>query len=296
MNDQTTDARLVTSPVHYFASESHLLGEWLVMRGAISQQQADEIARVSAERGLRFGEVAVELGHVSEDDINRALAAQFDVAPQDPAPVDASLIMITDPHSQGAEDIRSLRNALVLRWFKHPEGARTLSVISAGSGDGRSTIAANLAIACAQVGFDTLLIDADMRAPSQHTLFHVEDRFGLAGFLAGRPSDAINHEIPGFPKLTVITVGGTPPNPQELLMRGMFQTLIREAKQRFEVIIVDTPAASVATDYQLIAAETQGAMLVTSRNQTRVQEARELVAACRSFGIRLVGSTMATTS
>jgi protein-tyrosine kinase len=294
MDDELNRDRTATSPLHYSARDPGRIGELLVKAGLISTPQAQEIADYGAAHNVRFGEAAVALGRVSTGDLDRALAAQFDALAPDAAGVDERLIAFTQPASQGAEDFRSLRNALALRWFKHPQGARTLSVISPTRQDGRSTVAANLAITFAQVGFRTLLVDADMRNPMQHRLFNLDDRFGLATYLAGRPEEAAFYDIRGIPNLTVIPVGGLPPNPQELLLRGLLQVLLRRAEEQFEVVILDTPAASTASDYQLISAEAIGALLVTNRNHTRTRDAKKLVKQCRDFGIRLVGSTMAS--
>ena len=293
MNDNATQEWALFGPENYSAPDSSRLGELLHEAGLISSGQAEDIARHSEAHKLRFGEAAVALGYVTQQDLDNALATQFDAAAPNRTEIDEQLICFSAPASQGAEDFRSLRNALALRWFMHPEGARTLAVVSAARGEGRSVVAANLAIAFAQVGFRTLLVDADMRAPSQHRLFNLDDRFGLAGYLAGRPEEAAFYDIACVPKLTVIPVGGTPPNPQELLLRGLLHKLLQRAQKEFEVIIIDTPAADTSTDYQLVAAEAVGALVVTSRDKTHVDQAKDLVKQCKAFGIRLVGSTMA---
>jgi capsular exopolysaccharide synthesis family protein len=205
---------------------------------------------------------------------------------------DDPLIVFREPQSLGAEQFRSLRNTLALRWFKHPEGARTLAVVSPTEFEGRGAVAANLAIAFAQAGFQTLLIDADMRTPSQHQLFNVDGISGLAGYLAGWGGDSPLYEMGNIANPAVIPVGSVPPNPQDLLVRGMLQDLLTEAKNRFEVILVNTPAASVASDYLLIGADTAGMLIVTVGGQTRASDAAKLIKDSKEFGIRIVGSIM----
>ena len=122
------------------------------------------------------------------------------------------------------EHLRSLRTQLSLRWFENQQAA--LAIVSPGSGEGRSWIAANLAVLFAQTGKRTLLIDADLRRPRQHALFGIPERNGLSSILAGRAGLDGLTEIPGVPDLTVLPAGVVPPNPQELLARPLFQRLI----------------------------------------------------------------------
>jgi Mrp family chromosome partitioning ATPase len=131
-----------------------------------------------------------------------------------------------------------------------------------------------------------------MRHPTQHEIFQLDDRFGLSGYLAGRTTGPNFLQIPGLEALTVMPVGGVPPNPQELLLRPTMDELFQSAFERFEVILLDTPAAEAASEYQLIAAKASGALVVSRRERTRVQSAQRLVRACSEFGTRMVGSIM----
>jgi chain length determinant protein tyrosine kinase EpsG len=284
-------ARSITGPQHYHAPNARRLGEWMSGAGLIDARKSDEIARYGSEHGLRFGAAAVALGHVSQADLDLVLAAQFD-ASRPAGSLNDPQIVFDENHVEAADAFRSLRNTLALRWFKHEQGARTLAVVCPDEYEGRAAFSANLAIAFAQVGFRTLLIDADLRDPTLHTLFRLDDHQGLAGYLAGRPETGAFYDIGAVPNLTVMPVGGTPPNPQELLLRGLFHELLRRAEAQFEVILVNTPAASTASDYLLVGAEAVGVLLVTVAGQTRTEQARDMVRQCREFGIRIVGSTM----
>jgi len=269
------------------------IGDALQRLGLITSTQADQIAAHGRSKGLRFGEAAIALGLLSKDDLYRVLAEQFSApSPTLRTAVQPSLFVASQPQSDAAEDFRTLRNTLALRWFKHPEGSKALAVISPNREDGRSTVAAKLAAAFAQVGRRTLLIDADMRNPSQHKIFQLDDRYGLSGFLAGRPPGPNSMQIPGLEALTVMPVGGVPPNPQELLLRPTVDELFRTAFERFEVVILDTPAAEAGSEYQLVAAKASGALVVSRRVRTRVQSAQKLVRTCTEFGTRIVGSIM----
>ena len=269
------------------------IGDALQRLGLITSSQAEAIAAHGRANHLRFGEAAVALGLLSRADLYQVLAEQFSAnIPTLRGATQSSLFVASQPQSEAAEDFRALRNMLALRWFKHSEGSKALAVISPNREDGRSTVAANLAVAFAQVGLRTLLIDADMRNPSQHEIFQLDDRFGLSGYLAGRTTGPNFLQIPGLEALTVMPVGGVPPNPQELLLRPSMDGLFQSAFERFEVVLLDTPAADAGSEYQLVAAKASGALVVSRRERTRVQSARKLVRACSEFGTRMVGSIM----
>jgi chain length determinant protein tyrosine kinase EpsG len=282
--------RVPFGPSHYEAPEAQRLGEWLCNDGVIDLSRVDEINAYGAANNIRFGEAALQLGHITRDDLERALAAQFDDTSLPGTGIDEALIVYHDRASAGADEVRSLRNTLALRWFKHPQGARTLAVMCPTGHEDGAVVAGNLAIAFAQVGFRTLLIDGNMREPKLHQLFRIEDRSGLAAYLAGRPEEAAFFQIDSIPNLTVIPVGGIPPNPQELLLRGLLHDLLRRAEQQWEVILVSTPPADLASDYLLIGAETMGGLIVAESGQTRARDAAAMVRQCQEFGIRLVGA------
>lgn len=284
-------ARVPFGPSHYEAPEARRLGEWLCKAGILDAERLGEIEAFGVANNVRFGAAAIALGLISAADLELALAAQFDDGIQPGSSIDEALIAYHDRGSPGADEVRSLRNTLALRWFKHPQGARTLAVMAPTVHEDGAVVAANLAIAFAQVGFRTLLIDGNMREPALHRLFQLEDRFGLAAYLAGRPEDAAFFQVGAIPNLTVIPVGGIPPNPQELLLRGLLHDLLQRASQQWEVILVNTPPADLGSDYLLIGAETVGGLIVTESGQTRARDAAAMVRQCQEFGIRLVGAT-----
>lgn len=267
------------------------IGEVLRRAHLIDDAQTAEISQHAENNGLRFGEAAIALGIIDKDTLERALATQFDMGVAELG-VNGEPIAFTNPTSPAAEDYRTIRNALALRWFKHPQGAQTLAVVSPQRGDGRSVMAANLAVCFAQVGFRTLLVDADMRHPTQHRLFNLDDRVGLSSYLAGRTDGEVFQDIPGIPSLSVMPVGGIPPNPQELLLRQMLPRLVDTARRQYEMVIFDTPSADSGSDYQIIGAQAVGALIVTHRERTKTRAAKKVVASCRDFGIRIVGSAM----
>jgi len=292
INEPAMHARPASGPRFYEAPSAHPMGEWLALAGLIDPTLIDAIERHAQANDLHFGEAALQLGKITQADLDRALCAQFDAPPPDFHCGDDTQIVFHQQHSVAAEQFRNLRNSLALRWFKHPKGARSLMVTGPTDHPAHAAVSANLAIAFAQAGFRTLLIDADMRTPSLHTVFKLDDCPGLSSILAGRTEEASFQQIASVPCLTVIPAGIIPPNPQELLLRGRLDDLMLQVEARFEVILVNAPPAPVADDFLLIGASTVGSMIVTVRGQTRVAQAESMITRCREYGIRIAGSAM----
>lgn len=255
----------------------------------------DEVARImalQAERGLRFGDAAVALRLVKAEDVAQALARQFNYActTAQAAPHLAELAAAVDPHGEKAEVFRDLRAQLLLR----PGGAEpaALAVVSPCPGDGRTHVAANLAVVFSQMGQRTVLVDANLRAPRLHALFHLPARPGLTALLADRQVAGELDRIDALPNLHVLQVGAPPPNPQELVQRESFRTLLRELTRKFDRVVVDTPAAQGAADARVIATACTQALVVGRRDHSGTRELRELVEGLRERRVDLVGVVM----
>lgn len=270
------------------------IGAILVDSGKLTVEDAERILHVQKERGLRFGDAAIQLGLVSSQDIQLALAQQYDypylVRKEHGDAISDELIAAYQPFSYQVETLRALRSQLMLRWFADEPERRTLAVASPGRGDGRSYLAANLAVVFSQLGEHTLLIDADLRNPRQHTLFHLDNRSGLSSILSNRAESGDIKRIPSFIDLSVLTAGPQPPNPQELLGRPMFARLLEEMAREFDVIIIDTPAGTDYADVQTIAMRSSAALMVARNNRTSVTAFGELVKSFANAGVAVVGS------
>ena len=132
----------------------------------------------------------------------------------------------------------------MLRWFDKAELRQVLTVVGAERGEGRSYLAANLAIVFSQLGERTLLVDADLRTPRQHELFFLENKIGFSTVLSGRSREEAIVRIPDLAGLCVLPAGPMPPNPLELLNRLNFDEFMIQVKASFDVVIIDTPALS----------------------------------------------------
>jgi protein-tyrosine kinase len=270
------------------------LGKLLLDAGKLTEIDVNRIAVAQRKKNLPFGKMAERLGLVSDEDVTRALAQQFHYPyVTGESHLDPTLIAAHRPFSAPAEALRELRSQLLLRWSDHER--KSLAVIAPRRRSGCSRLAANLAIVFAQLGERTLLIDANLRRPSQHALFAVPPVAGLSNFLAGRCElDETLTPIAPFEHLHVLCAGTRPPNPQELLGRVTFRYLVETAATRFDVVIVDTPAILEYADAQIIAAAAGGGLLATRRHRTRladVERARDKFGLTRAvlLGTAIVG-------
>jgi receptor protein-tyrosine kinase len=271
------------------------IGAMLVDSGRLTIDQADQILRAQRQRGIRFGEAAIMLGLLTEDDIQHALSDQFGYPWLRPgqSPMSQELVSAYQPKSKQVEALRALRSQLMLRWFTgENDGSRTLAIVSPGRGEGRSYLAANLAVLFSQLGESTLLIDADMRHGRQHQIFHVENTAGLSTVLAGRSPSAPVLRLDDLQNLSVLTAGPVPPNPQELLGRDVLPKLMEKLRKMFEVIIIDTPAASDYADAQTLAARAGGALLVARPHHTGYAATSAVARSLGDLGIAVVGSVL----
>jgi chain length determinant protein tyrosine kinase EpsG len=268
-----------------------LLGSLLIDAGTLSKKDVERIVGEQNRTGRRFGEVAQRLGLVKRDDLEAALYRQFDfpyVAKGDRS-VSSKVSMAFHPGGPLARAIRTLRSQLMTSWFDGRPERNVLAIAGVGRGEGRSFIAANLAVAFAQLGERTLLIDADLRRPAQHVFFKLHGRLGLSGLLAGRGGLSEITRVQAIPHLSVLPAGAIPPNPQELLARRRFTELMDDLAQNFDVILVDTAAAESESDALVVARRTRGAMLVARRDQTSLQRLGLFRARLDKAGVESVG-------
>ena len=272
------------------ALEDRPIGRILVDMGKLRPRDADRVFLLSRERGLRFGEAARKLGLVRQEDIRQALSVQFDypylragqgmLAPE--------LIAAHHPFDAQAEAFRGLRTQLMLHWLG-PE-RKVLAVVSSDPKDGRSFVAANLAVAFAQLGEKTLLVDADLRLPRQHRIFGHGNGPRLAQALLGRGGVKAAERLPYFDNLWLLSAGAAPPNPLELLIRPELQRLLAEARQQFAVVILDTSALARGTDATVGAARADGVLVVARRDRTRMADLERLCRAVTANGTPVAGA------
>jgi len=256
---------------------------------------ADEVEQVLSyqkEKGVRFGEAAIALGLASEDEVLSALAQQFNypLAAADKRNDNPELVTLNQPFSVQAEAFRAIRSQVTMRSNPNTDSRKALAVISAGSGDGKTFFAANLAVSLAQLGGRTLLIDADLRGARQHQVFGLGNSAGLSSILSGRAEPQVIQRVEGIPSLFVLPGGPLPPNPAELVERPAFGLLMQELISKFDHIVVDTPAAAIGVDSAVIAARCGAAVFIARKNASRVTGVQDLLASLTGSNVEIVGA------
>lgn len=270
------------------------IGAILIDAGRLTAENAEHILRVQKEQGLRFGDAALKLGLLSEDDIRYALSRQFDYPylQAGDASLSHELVAAYKPFSHTVENLRALRSQLMLRWLDTSVGHKALAMLSPGAGEGCSFIAANLAVVFSQLGERTLLIDANLRDPRQHQLFRLTGSAGLSGILAGRAGPEAVQRVNSLVGLSVLTAGAVPPNPQELLGRPAFTEVLGTLGKDFDVILIDTPAATQYADAQTVAARAGAALMVARQNRSAIPAMSRITRSLQDSGVTLVGAVL----
>jgi len=229
-----------------------------VQSGLVSQQQIDDALDRIRSR------TAPPSGGLIEEVLRRNLSRRRELVLWEGPHLEPSeqLIVTHDPTHERSESIRSLSTELLLR--TRNSGGGIIALVSPCVGEGRSQLAAELAIAFAQLGRRTLLVDADLRRPRQHVLFSAENHNGLADALLEGGGAARLHRIQALPQMALLTSGNLPPNPLELLAGNRFEQLTTEWRRSFEFVIFDTPPAAESSD-AIAVASAAGNVLVLSR-------------------------------
>ena len=276
------------------AENGRSIGVILVDTGRLSVKDAEKVLRLQKDQGRRFGDAAIDLGLVTQDDIRFALSQQFDYPylPDGDTSLSDELVAAYKPFSPAVEKLRTLRSQLMLRWFNAERQNNALTIMSPSNKEGRSFIAANLSIVFSQLGERTLLIDADLRAPRQHELFKLDANAGLSGMLASRIGPEAVVRVPTLVGLSVLPAGAIPPNPQELLGRPGFTLLLESLIRDFDVVIIDTPAASEHDEAQLIATRAGAALMLARTNISSIPEVTQLARSLQQNGAMVVGSVL----
>ena len=240
------------------ARANRSIGAILMDAGLLSPEDAERILLLQKQQNLRFGEAAIQLGLLTEADIQFGLARQFAFpylrTDAEKKSVSEELVAAYQPFSPVAEQLRAVRSQIMLRWIDKAEQRNVFTVVGTERGEGRSYMAANLAVVFAQLGERTLLIDADLRNPRQHELFLLQNKVGLSTYLAGRSRDESILRITELAGLFVLPAGPVPPNPLELLSRQTFDDLMGHVRSNFDIVIIDVPCMAIGDDAALVAA------------------------------------------
>ena len=196
--------------------------------------------------------------------------------------------LLSDPRSAGAESFRSLRTAIHVA--SHAGRLRSLLVTSPLFGEGKSTVAYNTAIAFALAGKKVLLVDADMRKPSQHQLFDRPCSPGLSDLLEGKATTAsVIHRHRSVPSLSFLPAGSETSSSAELLESDKFNVLLATLTQEYDLVIADSPPILLVSDARILSEKFGATLAVVRARQTTKTVLKSLASVLELSGSRAVG-------
>jgi exopolysaccharide transport family protein len=189
-----------------------------------------------------------------------------------------------------AEAIRAVRTNVL--FSSTEEGARSFVITSTGPGEGKTMVAANLAIGLAQAGQRVLLIDADMRRPRVHDMFSQKQEPGLSNLMVGHAKPSVCIRRTGVMGLWILTAGHTPPNPAELLGSQRFKEFVRSLGEHFDSVIIDSPPIMAVTDAAIAASAASGIIFVIGAEMTSRQAAKNAIQQLQNGRPHFVGAVL----
>jgi len=199
-------------------------------------------------------------------------------------------LLTDDVPANFAEAFKTIRTNVL--FSSADDGMRSLVVTSAGPGEGKSVVSANIAIALAQTGQRVLLVDCDMRRPRVHEIFGGDQEPGLSNVLTGnaKASDAIRRSH--LNGLWLLASGHIPPNPAELLGSRKFADFMISLEQHFDWVVLDTPPVLVVADSSIVANQSSGVVFVVGSDKTSRHAAKAAVEQLDSANAHVVGSIL----
>jgi capsular exopolysaccharide synthesis family protein len=202
-----------------------------------------------------------------------------------------NLIMLTDSRATAAEAYRSLRTNLMFSSVENP--LHTLLVTATAQADDKSTVLANLAVTFAQGGNKTILVDCDLRKPTQHDIWGISNERGLTTMMlddsAMSTPPLVNTDIDG---LHILPCGPLPPNPADVLSSQRMNAVIGVLKARANYVLFDAPPVLAATDAALLASKLDGVLLVVRAGHTRRDHTVRAREALQRVHVRIVGAVL----
>jgi tyrosine-protein kinase Etk/Wzc len=201
-----------------------------------------------------------------------------------------ALVSATNVRSTGAEAFRTLRTSLI--FSQAVQSLRTIVITSPSPQDGKTTTAANLAVTFAQQGMRVALVDCDLRRARLHNVFKIPREPGLTQAMMEQATiDEVIHPtmVDG---LGFIPAGALPPNPSELLGGPRMHAVLEALRERFDVILLDTPPVHVAADSMILGRGADGVLLVVRAGSTQKDSAQDAIARLTAVGARVVGAVL----
>lgn len=272
------------------------IGEILRAANLLNEAQVNQILEQQRQRSGLFGDIAVSMGLLKREDVIWAISQQFAFPyanRQIGVPRNEELVMANAPFSDEVECFRTLRGDLSMGVLAGTHGDRSaLAIVSPSIGDGKTYVLANLAVAFTQARQRTIIVDADMRSPRMHEIFGIDNSIGLSNILSGRAETRVIQPVGYLNDLYMLPAGSPPPNPTELVHQPAFSMLIFELTQKFDVVLVDTPAAAHGSDASVIAKACGAVLVVARKDNSSTSGLRQLLGRLGRMGVTSAGVMM----
>jgi len=307
-----------TTTNQFFYTVNDKVRNTLLQEGRMPPDGPELIQDTMLQLGMTLEEAAVHLGFVTEEELVSILESSesesteseqdgiFEGAIQKINAVPGlpvkymgmvkagpNLLMVHDPQNPFCERVRAMRTELMLRnGPAHAHRGHSIALVSPCAGEGRSQLSAELAVAFAQLGLRTLLVDGDLRRSRIHSLFDGENNeYGLGQSLTIR---GVPHllGVHALPQLSVVTAGPAVHNPLELLSNGQFERQLADWRKKFEMVIVDTPPIDDFADGLAIASSAEQVVVVSRAGATPYKHMKEMLRRLDATQARIVGAVI----
>lgn len=201
------------------------------------------------------------------------------------------LVTVSEPHSVNSEQFNTIRTNI--QFSNIDSECKSIMFTSATASEGKSTIAANVAVSFAKQGKKVLLIDADLRRPTIETTFGMGTPKGISNFLTEKDLDlnSIIYETT-VQNLSAVPSGPIPPNPSELMSSKRMERLIYQLYEKSDILIYDAPPVMSVTDSQILSALVDGTILVVKANSTEKNSVREALGLLNHVKANIIGSIL----
>lgn len=272
--------------------EGSSIGNILVQSGRLTPQDLNRIVALQGKENILFGEAAVALGILSDEDVRWALANQYSYpcTEAEGERYSRELLALHEPFGPRVESFRSIRSALHLSGVG--KLVTSIGVMSPAEGEGKTFVAANLATVFAQLGSRTLLVDLNFRAPRVHSLFQMKNNCGASSLIIKRAlvEDAVRNTAIG--SLDILPSGPKPPNPLELLSWNETSQLLQNLKEQYEVVIIDTPAFGKTADALVLSGLCDASLVVALKGVTKNAAFGQMKKQLDAAGVKILGSVV----
>lgn len=202
-----------------------------------------------------------------------------------------SLITLNEPHSMVAESYKMFRTNL--SYMNVDKDNKVILFTSSTTEEGKTTSISNAAVSLAQSGKKVLLVECDLRKARIHTVFDIPQTPGLTNVLAEKkPLSGVVTALEELPNLHVLTSGVLPPDPAETLNTQALATLIEQARNSYDVILLDAPPVLAVTDALILCKQADGVILIVASGESKKDDARKAKKALEKVGAKIMGAVL----